>query len=757
MMLHKCFLLPLGFLIASTLSAQTTTPLLNDNFTSGTSGVFPTSGNPGIGTQNTPTSAEWFSQGSSTANGVDTYTNGVGITDLGASASDGVTAYFEAPGSYVALSVGDTLTLTVNFNFSTATAQPADSASQFRMGLFNSGATATNGRQTTVDTGTTTTTTSAFSPKNYTGFYADFNPNDAGGGTDNSSVLYYRPVGANTNWIGSNTGSTQVGPTQTNAAVLTGWATDTYQAVLTLVYTSATTETVTFDIFDVSTGGTEAASGSYLVTGTSTGLVTSFDGLAVGGGNGTVGVDPITFTKVQVTYVKNTADTPSINPGSGTYTGAQTVTIHSGTAGASIVYTTDGSTPTESGLAPLNGILYTSPFTVGTAVSPLTINAIAFKSGLSDSAVGSITYTFNTLPTAPVIQNQPVTPQPVQINGAVKFVGAASGFPAPTYQWLESADGGVTWKKLSDTSSGPNEISGSSTNTLTISDVNTSLSSDEFEYTATNGSGTATSNVFQLSVTAALFPAPSCIIIDPSGQNLYVGDSSNNTIQKINLASGVVSLVAGSATGASGSADGAGASALFNQPDGLAMNATTGNLYVADYGNSTIRQITPGSVVTTFAGTAGNHTYQDGTGANAHFNLPVGIALDASGKLYVADSADEEIRAITPGAVVSDFAGTPLIIGANNGPFNHPFGVIVATASGYLDSGNIYVTDTNNDAIYQITPAGVLSTSPIAGVPGGASWSDGTGTGATFSGPKGLAADGKGNLYVADTGNNVIR
>jgi hypothetical protein len=286
--------IPMFIFGAAALPAQV---LLDDNFTSGTSGVFQTVGNAGIGVQNLPSSAEWFSQGSSTVAPNATYINGTGILNSGASASDAETAYFESPGNYATLSVGSTLTLTVDFNMMSAL--PPDSASAIRLGLFNSGATATNGHQTTVDTGTTTTTTSTYSPKNYTGYYAEFNPMDHG--TDVASLINYRPVGANTNWIGSNTGSTVIGGNAILAASLANWATDTYQAMLTLDYTSATTMAITFDIFDVSTGDTEVT--NYLIKTTTTSLVTAFDGLTIGGGDGTAGSEPFTITGVNLTEV----------------------------------------------------------------------------------------------------------------------------------------------------------------------------------------------------------------------------------------------------------------------------------------------------------------------------------------------------------------------------------------------------------------------------------------------------------------------
>jgi len=160
----------------------------------------------------------------------------------------------------------------------------------------------------------------------------------------------------------------------------------------------------------------------------------------------------------------------------------------------------------------------------------------------------------------------------------------------------------------------------------------------------------------------AQFPSPTCITVDASG-NLYVGDSSLNTIQMVSP-TGAVSLVAGS-SGLGGSTDGTGAGALFSQPGGIVIN-NSGTLYVADTGNSTIRKIAPGGIVTTFAGSAANKSYQDGTGTSAWFNSPVGISLDALGNLFVADSKNDVIRKISATGAVTTFSGAAGSVGSND-------------------------------------------------------------------------------------------
>ena len=149
--------------------------------------------------------------------------------------------------------------------------------------------------------------------------------------------------------------------------------------------------------------------------------------------------------------------------------------------------------------------------------------------------------------------------------------------------------------------------------------------------------------------TAARFNLPSGITIDAAG-NSYVADTTNNTIRKI-TAAGVVSTFAGLA-GVSGSTNGTGAAALFNRPTGLAIDSGA-NLYVADTGNSTIRKISPAGAVTTLAGLAGIAGLKDGSGSDVFFNQPEALVLDTSGNIYVADTGNATIRKITQAGAVN--------------------------------------------------------------------------------------------------------
>lgn len=158
-------------------------------------------------------------------------------------------------------------------------------------------------------------------------------------------------------------------------------------------------------------------------------------------------------------------------------------------------------------------------------------------------------------------------------------------------------------------------------------------------------------NVSTLVASSSTLASPKDIAIDTSGNIYEVG--SNNQIIKITPA-GVMSILAGSSSSNNGFADDTGTAALFFGPEGIAID-TQGNLYVADKNNQKIRKVTPTGVVTTFAGSS--FGFANGTGTAAQFKNPLGIAVDISGNVYVADSGNHMIRKITPTGVVTTLAG----------------------------------------------------------------------------------------------------
>jgi sugar lactone lactonase YvrE len=250
--------------------------------------------------------------------------------------------------------------------------------------------------------------------------------------------------------------------------------------------------------------------------------------------------------------------------------------------------------------------------------------------------------------------------------------------------------------------------------------------------------------------TNATFNNPYGLVID-SSNNLYVADTGNYIIRKITPA-GAVSTLAGSA-GNPGSANGTGNSAQFNFPLGVAAD-TNGNVYVAEGSNEDIRKITPAGVVTTFAGLAGSYGTADGTGSAARFNWPSSLTIDANGNLFVADNQNSTIRKVTSAGVVTTIAGFPRSGGAADGTgnvarFYNPNGLAVDAA------GNIYVADTGNNAIRKVTQAGVVTT--LAGQSGNPGSADGIGSVVRFKSPTGVAIDNSGNLFITDAQNYTIR
>jgi sugar lactone lactonase YvrE len=221
-------------------------------------------------------------------------------------------------------------------------------------------------------------------------------------------------------------------------------------------------------------------------------------------------------------------------------------------------------------------------------------------------------------------------------------------------------------------------------------------------------------------VATAKFDYPEGIAADSCG-NVYVSEMMQSRIRKV-TADGTVSLLAGS--GVSGSANGIGAAATFNNPVGIATDASCA-VYVADTGNNLIRKVTKEGVVTTVA-------------AAATFSIPRAIAIDASGNLYVAKRRQPGIRKITPAGVVSTI----------------PAGLTDARGVAVDAAGNVFVSDSDGNTIRKIAPDGTVTTLAGSSTPGSA---DGDGSLASFNYPNGLTLDASGNIYVADASNNKVR
>jgi sugar lactone lactonase YvrE len=314
-----------------------------------------------------------------------------------------------------------------------------------------------------------------------------------------------------------------------------------------------------------------------------------------------------------------------------------------------------------------------------------------------------------------------------------------------------------------------------------------------------------------LAGTLSTMSSPAFLAVDADG-NVYATDNANEVVYKFS-SNGAATILAGT-LGMSGSADGASNSASFSSPAGVVVDKS-GNVYVADAGNNTIRKITPSGVVSTYAGLAGNSGYVDGAGNLARFSSPSGLAIDANGTLIVADYGNGAVRTISASGVVStalktttypaDESGPPgyglalgvavdlqgniyfwdgnyfclVILTPNSSGIgytaavsnayvpNLPLGLLVAVNGIAIDkNGNFFISGTSDDTIYKISQTSVLNSTTYtsqtnvftaiagSGVPGGV---DGQGTAAQFRAPMGLAVDLQGNLYVADNSNFIIR
>ncbi len=268
-------------------------------------------------------------------------------------------------------------------------------------------------------------------------------------------------------------------------------------------------------------------------------------------------------------------------------------------------------------------------------------------------------------------------------------------------------------------------------------------------------------------VEPARLVTPSKIAVDKDG-NVYIADTNNSTVDKLGP-DGTLTILAGS-PGIPGAAKGMGGKARLFGPKGIAIRGD-GTLFVADENNNVIYKIKVDGAVSIFAGPLSAATltetaaginsgqistreYADGSGTNARFYSPEGIAIDSAGNIYVADLMNKVIRKVSPSGKVTTLAGKPGEAGSMDGKgaaarFNSPVGIAVDK------SGNVYVTDLMSSTIRKITPEGYVST--LAGEPGAHGTTDGRGRAARFMALPDIAIDRTGNLYVVDSIAHNIR
>jgi hypothetical protein len=473
------------------------------------------------------------------------------------------------------------------------------------------------------------------------------------------------------------------------------------------------------------------------------------------------------------------------------FTAAPTVVTQAGQvtitapAGANLVYTRDGSDPRT-----LNGGVATGAVeTAGPLVLPesATYSVRARNSGAVRFPATPWSRALTVIGEPP-----PVLPALQPATSAIGRTVIFSAGDAPgDIRWQISTDGGSTWANLADGA----DYSGSSTATLTILAARESLGGARFRYTTTYRGSAYSSNAVMLTVTPILFPFPTGIALDAEGNilvadasadavgrinssgqvrmltgtggprpfnrpegilvppegGLVVADTANDAIRRVGVTGGITTLAG--RPGVRGHADGAADIALFSSPRDVARDAT-GALFIADAMNHVIRRVAPDGTVSTFAGTPGVSGTDDGHGGAARFNHPSALAATADGILFVSDTINHTIRRITATGEVTTFAGLRGVGGSENGRgnlalFNQPGGLGVDSA------GNVFVADTGNSTIRRIAPDGTVTT--LAGVAGISGVANGKGSDALFNQPRDLVVAANGNLWVADTGNALIR
>ncbi|MGA3238396.1 MAG: protease pro-enzyme activation domain-containing protein [Bryobacteraceae bacterium] len=251
--------------------------------------------------------------------------------------------------------------------------------------------------------------------------------------------------------------------------------------------------------------------------------------------------------------------------------------------------------------------------------------------------------------------------------------------------------------------------------------------------------------------TKAELYSPTGVAVDAAG-DLYIADRYNNRVRKV-AASGTITTVAGNGSYGNTGDGGAAASATFRYPEGVAVDSS-GNLYIADSGNARIREVNAAGSISTFVGGAVN---DGGLGVFGLLNQPSGVARDNAGNTYVADTNNNRVRKVAADGTIATVAGTGATGFAGDSgaavsaQLNAPQGLALDS------SGNLYIVDASNYRVRKVDSSGNITTVAGNGKCCGHTGDGGPATSAEIGTPYGLSVDASGNLYITDTDNNVVR
>ncbi len=453
---------------------------------------------------------------------------------------------------------------------------------------------------------------------------------------------------------------------------------------------------------------------------------------------------------------------PVFSPGSGTFAAAQPITITDSTPGATIYYEGIGQ-----GAVQTSGFVrYTGPIPMEGSGYAL-IQAYATETGYVPSQYSSVTYTLNLAPAAiPIISvagGSYSGPQTVRISDSTPGATIYYGMNGVVSNSATLYTGAIT-VSTSETLVAYAIAPGYSESPAAIAQYFIDSSPSSFIYTIA-GDGIYGYSGDGGAATQADLNHPTGTAKDSAG-NLYIADCNNNVVRKVAAGTGVITTVVGTGIAGYSGDNGPATSAELDFPYGLALDIA-GNLYISDSGNYVIREVSATTgMITTYAGNgSGIYSGDNGPAASAGLGYPFGIAVDGTGNLYIALAYSNRIREVAAGTgTITTIAGTGQVSYPYQGDNGLATSATLFSPRGIAtdSAGDLYIADTDDNVIREVLKSnGVIST--VAGGNGsgspvsGYSGDGGPATSGQLNHPSSVAVDSAGNIYIADTDNSVIR